>query len=79
MQQENQELRKKLIIAERDNQALLQMVKALQTCVESSQETRDMLAEWLAYYEPNTKIGFEWKRVYLPVYGKINSPPFSKN
>lgn len=86
MQQENQELQKKLIHAQQMIEALLQQVDALQNCadalqncVEAYQESREMYVEILGYYVPDLQIGFEWKRVYLPVYDGIKSPPFSKN
>jgi SMC interacting uncharacterized protein involved in chromosome segregation len=79
MQQENHEMQKKLIMAQQLIQAYKQQLDVLQLSAEIYQERTEMFKEILGYYVPHLQIGFEWKRVYLPVYGKIQSPPFSKN
>lgn len=79
MQQENQEMQQKLFKAEQLIKAQEKLIESLELAVETNQERTEMFREILAYHVPKATPWTEWKRVYLPVYGKINSPPFSKN
>ena len=72
MQQEKNDLQKKLIRAEELIKSQEQLIDALSLSAEISQEI-------LAYHLPHVSHDPIWKRVYLPIYGEIKSPPFSKN
>ncbi|MBM6498987.1 hypothetical protein [Flavobacterium macrobrachii] len=79
MQQENKVMQKELALAQELIKLQEKQINALLLSAEVNRERIEMFEEILRYYVPKFKIGHVWERVYLPVYGKIKSPPFSKN
>ena len=79
MQQENKKLQQSLYEAQRLIQAQQKLIQTLELSVEINKERVEILLEVLECYAPKFKSELDWKRTYLPVYGKITSPPFSKN
>lgn len=79
MQQEKNEMQKRLFGVLQLLKAQEQLIETLEDSVEISRERAEMFQEILAYHVPGLQYSLVWKRVYLPIYGEINSPPFSKN
>jgi hypothetical protein len=79
MQQENNKMQQKLIIADQLIRSQQEVIKSLELCLEVQKERVEMFKEHLSMYMPGMPHDFEWKRIYLPVKDKIQSPPFSKN
>ena len=79
MQQEKNEMQKKLNEAKDLIAALQKHIEVLELALEVKDNSMELLKEAISYNLPKLAIETKWKRVYLPVYGKINAPSFSKN
>ncbi|WP_298156681.1 hypothetical protein [Flavobacterium sp.] len=82
MQNENLKLQRQLLIAQKVIEAQKESIEALKELNDTLQSSIEMYRESIAYHIPKLmpkEQGFKAGRIYLPVYGKIDSPPFSKN